>query len=170
MLLLCMFVVRALGLQRTCAVVLRAPPVHQLSVVHCRADEDERKKQLLASLNAGMNSWKDFDSAEPKPPATKNAGKQRTKRKGKDGKVYLRDGPKRPAKATKFGSRQRRSDVADVSIATATAAAESSCRVRIEESKAGGKKITIVRGLEALLVRCDADDGPDELRRDVVHG
>ena len=58
---------------------------------------DDEQKKLLASLNSGMNSWSNFDDDAKKiKPASKNAARQTTKRKGKDGKLYLRDGPKRP--------------------------------------------------------------------------
>lgn len=135
---------------RTPSLLFPASMPARHSDIACKADADERER-LLASLNAGMNSWSNFDdqsSGAAKKPVTKNAGKQKTKRKGKDGKIYLRDGPKRPSQLTKLD--KRRKGTIDASVAAATAAAESSCCVRIEESKAGGKKLTTIRGLEAL--------------------
>ena len=120
--------------------------------VVCKGD-DEKTNQLIASLNAGMNSWSDFESSEKKETKapTKNAANQKTKRKGKDGKLYLRDGPKRPPAMTKLALKRKSSiGSAAIDAAIKNAEAMSSTRVRIEESKAGGKKLTIIRGLEGL--------------------
>ena len=136
----------------------------------CRAtDEDEsERKKLLASLSASMNSWNEFDepraSSEKKSPSN-NAAKQNTKRKGKDGKLYLRDGSKRPAGVTKLSKRR---------MSTRAAAAPSNAEgmapgqptrfpVRVEESKSGGpgKKMTTIRGLESL---------PNEQVREILKG
>ena len=127
------------------------------------ASDDEEQKKLLASLTAGMNSWSNFDAADDaakkKKPPTKNAAKASTKRKGKDGKIYLRDGPKRKAAVTKLSARRKSSaaggssSVAVGSGDGAAAAAQAEVqaeawRVRIEESK----KVTLIRGLEAMPV------------------
>jgi translation initiation factor 1 (eIF-1/SUI1) len=149
---------RSVGLLRLAG----SPPLGAVrtdhSAIACKASAaDDDAKQLLASLNAGLNSWSDFDAGAPalKPKAsTKNAAKQKTKRKGRDGKVYLRDGPKRPAAPSRPAATRKASGVSSASIEAAIHSAESNlranARVRNEESQAGGKKLTIIRGLERL--------------------
>lgn len=130
------------------------------AVAVCKAsDKDGAQQKLLASLNAGLNSWSNFEEEAPgQAPRTKNAAKQKTKRKGKEGKLYLRDGPKRPAAATKL-SKRRMSTVADAATAAAAErgrpASTASAKVRIEESRSGGKgkKTTVIRGLPAEAAR-----------------
>lgn len=134
---------------------LRAAPTIRAFVV-CKqrkptssSADDEKQKQaaLIASLNMGMNSWSNFDDGNKKPATTKNAAKQKTNRKGKDGKVYLRDGPKRPPVVSKLAKRRMSTDaIADTAAQVETL--ELKAPVRIEESKSGGgKRATTIRGL-----------------------
>jgi translation initiation factor 1 (eIF-1/SUI1) len=107
-------------------------------------NEDDQRRELLASLNAGMNSWTNFNDEHARSPS-KNAAKQKTKRKGKDGKLYLRDGPKRPADKAK----PTRRPMSTASSRSPPAGDGTEHKVRIEESKSGGagKRTTTVRGL-----------------------
>ena len=153
--------------------LVHRPPMitrHGRAIICKKAEADDEMSKLLGSLNAGMNSWSDFaDNNLPadnkQTPKTKNAGRQKTKRKGKDGKLYLRDGPKRPAKATKLAAKRKASADSttdlDAAISNAEALNNKNARVRIEESKAGGKKLTIIRGLESM---------PSEQSREILKG
>ena len=109
------------------------------------ADEDEQSR-LLASLAAGMNSWSNFEDDSPKKSPTKNSERGKTKRRGKDGKVYLRDGPKRKPVVTKLAARRMSNSSSSSSQGDAAAPAAEAWRVRIEESK----RTTTIRGLEAM--------------------
>jgi len=107
---------------------------------------------LLKSLNAGLNSWTDFDdssSAAPPPPAP-GAGvskKRAASGKSKAAKAYLRKGPKRDSP---LKSRLMSTSSAGGS-ADATSDRAQPARVRIEETgSAKGRQATVVRGLEAL--------------------
>ena len=126
-------------------------PLRRAAASCSAADEVRQKELLIASLQQGLGSWNDFDSPrkEQKKPLSKNAAKQTTKRSGKDGKLYLRDGPKRPVVATKLAKRRMSSDAAP---SDASSPADVKCRVRIEESGKGGKgkKATVIRGLGPL--------------------
>ena len=109
---------------------------------------------LLKSLNAGLNSWTDFDdssSAAPPPPAP-GAGvskKRAASGKSKAAKAYLRKGPKRDSP---LKSRLMSTSSAGGS-ADATSDRAQPARVRIEETgSAKGRQATVVRGLEALLI------------------
>ena len=147
-----------LGALRICSVApLRLPPASlragtivgkqtRKKAASENDSDDDAQRRLLASLNAGMNSWSNFDDAKTasKPP-TKNAGKQQTKRKGRDGKLYLRDGPKRPPTAGNAKLTRRMST--DAAPPPSPSSTNSDRKVRIEESKSGGKRLTIVRGL-----------------------
>lgn len=96
----------------------------------------------------GMNSWTNFDDGTKKSAPTKNAAKQKTKRKGKDGKIYLRDGPKRPPAMSKLAQRRMNTDATADAPAAQAATLELKAPVRIEESKrGGGKRATTIRGL-----------------------
>lgn len=111
------------------------------------ASTGDEQQNMLASLTASMNSWSDFDTApSTSAPKTKNSAKQKTKRKGKDGKIYLRDGPKRNAAVSKLDKRRMSTDA---STGAPPDVAGTTSKVRIEESKSGGagKKTTIIRGL-----------------------
>lgn len=108
-------------------------------------DEQERQRKLVESLNIGMNSWNSFEEpTSKKKAATKNAAKASTKRHGKDGKIYLRDGPKRKGPSVTRAPARRKSTSS--STPSATAPAEATLRVRIEESN----KLTVIKGLESL--------------------
>ena len=148
-----------LGLARTACALSRLAHRHPLprAIVQLKKGaDDEEQRKLLASLTAGMNSWSDFDannsSGAAKKAPTKNSQKAKTKRKGKDGKIYLRDGPKRKPAVTKLAAR-RMSSAASGGGASSTddsdaagAPATEAWRVRIEESK----RVTTIRGLEAM--------------------
>ena len=143
------------GSLRICSLAVAAAN-HRMPAIVCKKSSnsnDDEAKRLLASLNAGMNTWNDFDDGSKKKAPSKNAAKQKTKRTGKDGKLYLRDGPKRPAAVTKLAKRRMSSSGAGAGDAAAAALADmSALKVRIEESRSGGpgKKTTIIRGLESL--------------------
>lgn len=119
-------------------------------------DEKEQQRKLIESLNIGMNSWNSFEEpTSKKKAATKNAANASTKRHGKDGKIYLRDGPKRKGPSvTRAPARQKSTstragaatDDDESSTPSATAPAEAILRVRIEESN----KLTVIKGLESL--------------------
>ena len=119
-------------------------------------DEKERQRKLIESLNIGINSWNSFEEpTSKKKAATKNAANASTKRHGKDGKIYLRDGPKRKGPSvTRAPARQKSTstragaatDDDESSTPSATAPAEAILRVRIEESN----KLTVIKGLESL--------------------
>ena len=152
-----------LGALRTCSLAAVRTPMFiefRVGTIVCKqkrraasssAEDDERKK-LLASLNSGMNSWSNFDDDAKKiKPASKNAARQTTKRKGKDGKLYLRDGPKRPKTVSKLDKRRMSTSSADGVPTPDIDDARAGSKVRIEESKSGGagKKTTIIRGIPA---------------------
>lgn len=132
----------------------RAAPAISRAVVLCKqrksaAGSGGADDELIASLNMAMNSWSDFDDAKRPAAPTKNAAKQTSKRTGKDGKLYLRDGPKRPQAMTKLARRRMGTDAtAAASAAAVVDTTALKAKVRVEESKSGGgKRATTIRGL-----------------------
>ena len=120
--------------------------------IKCAVSDDmpANRQKLIADLQAGLGSWSDFDDAndQRKGPPSRNAARVTTKRKGKDGKLYLRDGPKRPVAVTKLSKKRQNVDLPDTTDGSESGLAAHS--VRIEEAKAGGKKLTIIRGFESV--------------------
>lgn len=133
------------------------------ATVVCKKKADPWASLDTASLETAMYSFEDFDSDDEENSGDmEGAHTKKTKRKGKDGNDYFRTGPKLSKRTTKLAAKGKESNALDAATRNVetintmdTMNIMSNARLRIEERKKGGKKLTIIRGLALLPIeRC----------------